>query len=402
MRALLLAAALAAAIPGLAQDADRIQRGIASIEALLAKRPDDATLYFYLAKLRAEAADAKACVEALAKVNQLGDGFLPARQLGFEKVWGDPAFQSLRSRMEARLPRLDYAPIEVQLEDNGLLPEGMAYDAPSRSFFVGSTAEHKVVRVSAEGVAADFTNPTAELDPVLGIAVDSPRRKLYAVTTSTLTAEGRKHRRNAVVVFDVDSGAYLRRVDIAEAQGLNDVAVAAGGRAFTTDSGAGAVYELTQGTTAKQLVAPGTLPGANGLAASPDAKKLYVAHNTGLAVVNLDSGQVKRVNNTTRETVAAIDGLYEWHGQLVGVQNATTPGRVILMSLSSDGETITKVQTLLSHHHNALDEPTTGAPTERGFFLLAATGLAHYNDNGTIDDPGTVPKPTILRVLLAR
>ncbi|HEX7200744.1 MAG TPA: hypothetical protein VF213_14765, partial [Dongiaceae bacterium] len=106
--------------------------------------------------------------------------------------------------------------------------------------------------------------------------------------------------------------------------------------------------------------------------------------------------------NTTRENVSAIDGLYQWHGQLVGVQNVTTPGRVILISLSSDGSTIASVKTLLSHHHNALDEPTTGAPTDRGFFLLAATGTAHYHDQGKIDDPDGVPTPKIVRVLLPR
>lgn len=402
MRALILAAALAAALPAFSQDAERIRQGIAAIEATIAKRPDDATLYFFLARYRAQAGEPKACVDALAKANQLGDGFLPARQLGWEKVWDNADFQALRSRMEARLPRLDYAPIEIQLEDNGLLPEGIAYDAPSHSFFLGSVARHKIVRVSDDGAVLDFTNPRADLDPVLGVAVDSPRRKLYAVSTSAMTAEGRKNRRNAVVVFDIDTGSFLRRVDIPAATQLNDVAVAAGGRVFTTDSGAGAVYELTEGTSAREVVAPGTLPGANGLAASPDAKKLYVAHNTGIAVVDLATGRAKRLNNATRENVAAIDGLYQWHGALVGVQNITTPGRVIQVTLSSDGETIVKVQTLLSHHHNGLDEPTTGAPTDRGFFLLAATGLAHFDDQGKIDDPGAVPKPTVLKVLLPR
>ena len=119
-------------------------------------------------------------------------------------------------------------------------------------------------------------------------------------------------------------------------------------------------------------------------------------------MVDIVNGGVKQVNNTTRENVSAIDGLYEWHGQLVGVQNVTTPGRVILISLSSDGGTITAVKTLLSHHHRSLSEPTTGVPTERGFFLLAATGTEHYNAQGKIDDPDGMPNPTILRVLMPR
>jgi hypothetical protein len=111
---------------------------------------------------------------------------------------------------------------------------------------------------------------------------------------------------------------------------------------------------------------------------------------------------VKRVENATRETIAAIDGLYEWQGELIGVQNVTNPGRVILMTLARAGDSVVRVRTLLSHHHNRLDEPTTGAIRDSDFLLLAATGTARFNAKGTIDDPATVPKPTVVRVLLPR
>jgi hypothetical protein len=399
MRPLILAlgllAASLAALPQ--QDPDANQQALARIQAKLKERPKDATLYFFLARVKAAQGDAKGATEALAKCEEFGDGFLPAKDLGFEKVWDDPGFNEVRARMEKKLPRLDYAPIAIELEDNLLLPEGIAYDAPSDSFFMGSIAKHKIVRILPGNEVHDFA---VNLDSVLGIAVDAPRRVLYAVTTSTLTAEGRKTPRNAIVEYETDSRNFKRRVDVPNAVQLNDVTVAPGGRVFTTDSGAGAVYEITVDNTARTLVEPRVLPGANGLAASPDAKHLYVAHNTGIAVIDLDGGAMRQLGNDTRENVSAIDGLYQWHGQLIGVQNVTTPGRVILITLSPDGNRITKVQTMLSHHHNRLDEPTTGAPTDHGFFLLAATGVGHYNDEGKIEKAGEVPKPTIVKVLL--
>ncbi len=401
MRALFLFLVLAFASHAFAQqDVDNAGRAVAAIEEALKKRPGDATLYFFLARSQAQAGDARACTAALEKAGELGDGFLPARNLGFEKVWGDAKFQEVRARLEARLPRLDFAPVAFELEDRELVPEGMAYDAPSRSFFVGSIAEGKIVRVDPDGAVTQFAS---RLDPILGIAVDSPRRRLYAVATSALTAEGRRERRNAILAYDVDSRNFLRRVEVPDATQLNDVAVAPGGRVFASDSGSGAVYEIAAEGAARVLVPAGEVRGSNGIAASADAKRLYIAHSTGIAVMGLGANAaLKRVTNETRETVAAIDGLYEWQGQLIGVQNATNPGRVILITLSSDGMAITRVQTLLSHHHNALDEPTTGAVTDRGFHLLAATGIGHYNDRGTLDEPGTLPKPTVVRVLLPR
>jgi hypothetical protein len=83
---------------------------------------------------------------------------------------------------------------------------------------------------------------------------------------------------------------------------------------------------------------------------------------------------------------------------LVGVQNVTTPGRVIRIQLSADGTTVRAVKTLLSHHHNALDEPTTLAIAGSNFYLLAATGVSRFGADGIIADPDTVPRPTILRI----
>jgi DNA-binding beta-propeller fold protein YncE len=402
MRFLLLVLLVLAFPAAAQQEAENARRIVTAVEGLLKQRPTDATLWYFLARANAQLGDKAATLAALDKTNEHGDGFLPSRP-AFDKVWEDAQFQALRGKMEARLPTLDFAPTAFELDDRTLLPEGIAYDAPSRSFFIGS-AQRRVLRVTESGVASEFAGSAADLDSVLGLAVDAPRRTLYVVSTSALTTEGEKRRRNAVVAFDVDTRKLLARYEVPGAVQLNDVTVAMGGRVFATDSGSGAVYEIgVKGPlTSREVLPAARLGGSNGLAASPNGSKLYVAHSTGLAVIDLASGTMKRVANPTRETVAAIDGLYQWQGQLIGVQNLTTPGRVIVITLASDGETVARVQTMLSHHHNALDEPTTGVVTERGFFLLAATGITHFNRAGGIDDPEKVPQPRVLRIPLPR
>ena len=403
MKALFVALFLCiASVPVLAQqDVENAKRTIAAIEGLLKERPNDPTLWFYLARFQAQLGERAAAVSALEKVLAMGNGFLPVRDQ-FEKVWDDKAFQAVRAKLEAKLPRLDYAPTAFELDDRTLIPEGIGYDAHSKDFFVGSISQKRIVRVGPGNAVSNFAGPSAEIDAILGIAVDSPRRVLYAVSTSALTEAGEAQRRNAVLVFNVDNGRLLRRVDIPAARQLNDVAIARGGRVFASDSASGAIYEIPPEGDVRELVAPNVVRGANGLAASPDARRLYVAHSTGIAAIDIARGTVKRMTVPQGETVAAIDGLYEWQGQLLGVQNLTTPGRVILMTLSPDGETITKVQTLLSHHHNVLYEPTTGAVTERGFYLLAATGVTHFNRQGQIERADALHKPAVLRIPLPR
>ena len=403
MRSLIFWLLLACAVAAHAQqDADNARRMVGAIENVLKQRPADPALWFYMARFQAELADKRAAVAALEKVLELGEGFLPPRT-DFANVWDDPAFQAVRASLEAKLPRLDYAPTAFELQDRALIPEGIAYDIPSRTFFVGSIAQRKVLRVSEAGEASEFSGPLSRLDAILGVAVDSPRRRLYVVSTSALTPEGSRSPRNAVVAFDVDSRRLVSRYDIPEARQLNDVAIAPGGRVFATDSAAGAVYEIAvKGPgPSRQVLAPGQLGGTNGIAASADGSRLFVAHSTGIASIDIASGRMQRLANQTRENIYGIDGLYAWQGQLIGVQNVTNPGRVILITLSADGNAVARVQTMLSHHHNALHEPTTGAVTDRGFFLLAATGVTRYRD-GVIRDPSSAPLPTVLRIPLPR
>ena len=386
------------------EDPEAARRTIASIEELLKQRPADPTLWFFLSRFRAELADRDGATAAMEKVGELGEGFLPARELGFEKVWSHVAFQAVRSKIEARLPRLDFAPTAFTLDDRKLIPEGIAHDPHSRRFYVGSVAQKRILRVDPEGPVTEFAGAEAKLDAVLGLAFDAPRRILYAVSTSALTREGEKNRRNAVVAFDADTRRMLNRYEVPGALQLNDVAVAPGGRVFASDSQSGAIYEIAvKGPgPSRELVPPGRARGSNGLAPSPDGKLLYVAHSTGLAVVDIATGELRRMNNTTRENVAAIDGLYAWQGQLIGVQNLTNPGRVILVSVSRDGTSIEQVKTLLSHHHSALDEPTTGAVGRDGFYLLAATGVSRFNREGVIERPESLPAPTVVRIPLPR
>jgi hypothetical protein len=403
MRRLLLVLALLLPLTTLAQqDVEGAKRGITAVEGLLKLRPNDPVLWFYLARFQSQAGEKAAALASLEKLAEVGEGFLPPRD-GFEKAWDDAAFQAARARLEAKLPRLDYAPAAFVLEDTTLIPEGIAHDNASNTFFMGSIAG-KVLKITELGGPAEFAGKSHGLDQVLGLAVDSPRRVLYVVSTSALTIAGEKNRRNAVFAFDVDSGRLLHRHDVPDARQLNDVAVAFGGRVFTSDSASGAVYELNvKGPgPARELLPPDRIRGTNGLAASPDGKRLYLAHSTGLAVVDVDTKEVVRVNNETRENIGAIDGLYEFQGQLIGVQNLTTPGRVILITLSRDGKAVSKVQTMLSHHHTSLYEPTTGVVTPRGFYLLAATGVSHFNREGQIERAESVPKPTVVRIPLPR
>jgi hypothetical protein len=144
-----------------------------------------------------------------------------------------------------------------------------------------------------------------------------------------------------------------------------------------------------------------TFPGANGIALSDDGKALYVAHATGIARVELATGDIRvRIGNQTRETLAAIDGLYQRAHRLYGIQNVTNPGRAIEIQLDPAGTTVTGVETLLSHQRPELAEPTAAAFDGNDLLILANSFFGRLKPDGTLRDPASLTGPVILAVPL--
>lgn len=372
----------------------------AALERLVAQEPNDAVLTYFLASYRAQAGDRDGALAALEQTLRNGDGFLPTLDM-FAKLADDRRFAELRARFSKRLPRKTDGRVAFTLPDRRLLPEGIAYDPVTHRFFVGSIARRAIYRIERDGSLTRFSQKQAKLDSVLGLAVDASRRKLYAVSTSALTQQGKIERRNAVMAFDLPSGHWRRTFDIAAAQQLNDVAVAPDGSLLVTDSAGGGVFRIDPSAgTVQPLVPLGQARGANGIAVHPRGRIAYVAASRRPLSIDLATGAVTPLALPARENAAAIDGLY-WHeGTLIGIQNVTTPARVVRLLLSGDGRAVTAIETLQSHHQRAFDEPTTAAIAADGLYVLARTQVTRYGDKGEIEHPESLKPPLVLRIPL--
>jgi sugar lactone lactonase YvrE len=384
--------------PALAQDAPHpAQQTIAAVKRMLQQRPVDPALHFYLAFGYAQAGERDNALASLREVLALGDGFLPAAGFGFDSLKDDPGYKALRAEMEAKLPVVASAPVAFRIADQTFAPEGIAYDPASRQFFVGSVTQKRIVRISPEGKLTPFSDSKDGLQQILGLAVDAKRRTLYAVSTNALTRGSPLH--NAVMAFDIGSGKRTAAYHVPDARQLNDVAIAPNGDLYASDSASGAIWRVVAGQVSA-FIPPGAMGGSNGLVVSPDGRALYVAHSTGVARVDTSTAKVERLVPPARQTIGAIDGLYFWNGDLVGIQNITNPGRVIRIRLDQAGTSIAGVDTLQSHHNAAFDQPTTGAIAGKSIYVLGTTQLPEYNDKGEIISARALKKPTVVKVPL--
>lgn len=379
-----------------------LQQRLEAIDAALERRPEDATLHFYKALFLARCGKAEEAATTLADVGRFGEGFLPVADFGFEPIWEEAVFQAARSRLEAKLPEVIEAEVAFTAEGRDLIPEGIAFDPKTGQLYIGSMNRNEILVLAPGGKQRQLVGPDAGLGQILGLAVDRERGQLLAVDIGPLTAEPEKQRSGAVLAIDLGSGKVSRRLEAEGALQLNDVTTARDGTIYATDSGTGGLWRATLKDASLESWLPETaLPGANGLAVSPDGAALYVAHSTGVARIDIESGELTpRIANDTRETLGAIDGLYARGHSLYGIQNVTNPGRVIAIVLDDSGSRAVAVNTLLSHHHPAMHEPTTGTLAGDRLLILANSHVARLQPDGSIRDEETLKDPVVLSVAI--
>jgi sugar lactone lactonase YvrE len=371
------------------------------IQALRRERPGDGLLVYYQAMTHIALGERDAAFDLLRSLKGRKLGLVPVRDMGFDAVWDDPKFQAVRKELADEEPETPAAPVVFRLEDPNLIPEGIAYDPKSKRFFLGSS-RGKIIATDGKGEPRDFSGPDDKLAFVLGLAVDAKRGHLYAVSTNGFLDAAKTERRNEVVRYDLKDGRLLDRFAAPEALQLNDLVIAPDGTLYVTDSMNGSLFrKKPDEKTLTGFGTTGAVRGANGIALKPDGA-LYVAISTGIARVDLASGEPTRLPQPDTVATGGIDGMY-WHdGDLFAVQNVTNPGRVVRIHLSDDGNRIEGLTVLQSHHHPEFAEPTTGVIANDALHVIANSHVTQYQPDGTIKDPAVLRGTAVIAVPLQR
>ena len=284
-----------------------------------------------------------------------------------------PRYRALCARMKARAPRVLRARVAMMLADQGLRPEGIAYDDDHEAIFMGSVARRKIVRITSDGEVHDFVPSGTGIYAVLGVRVDAAHGLLWAATTARPSMEGydpREQGKAALLAFALDSGAP--RLSLPLTGGgqhmLNDVAIAPDGTAYVTDTESGAVWRHRAADPGLVAFLPaGALRAPNGIAC--DGRRLLVAHASGVTVVTLGSGARAELAVPAGSTLGGLDGLYVDGDVLLGVQNSFGSPRVVRAELDA-GHAAARRITVLESMHPALDTATTAALVRRDRKLL--------------------------------
>jgi sugar lactone lactonase YvrE len=371
-------------------------------------RPTHGGVLYALASAGALAGDSTVALAALRHFAVLGYTADVDSDADLASLRGIAAFDSLRAELRRNAAPIVRSKAAFTLADRELLTEGIAYDSVAGTFLVGSVRHGTILRVKPDGRAQEFVHAgVAGFWAPLGLRVDPKRRALWVASSAlpqTMGFDSSDAGRSGIFRFDLATGALTGRYVIprdGEPHALGDVLVARNGDVYATDSRAPAVYRVRAGAeTIERFVTSPLLLSAQGLVLDSAERSLFVAdYARGLLRIDLASREVHLLDAPDDVMALGIDGLYTDGPELIGVQNGTTPHRVVRFRLDAAGRRITGLE-VLERAHPDYAEPTLGVVVGRDLYYVAASQWERFRDDGTVDTPETLRQPVILRLEL--
>lgn len=350
-------------------------------------------LLYRLAGAYAQGGSAERAVETLRQAAEMGFAAEPCADPAFTPARG-AALDTVCERFRENLRRTGNSTLAFGLAQPDLIPEGIAFD-PVRARFLVSSVRHGSIRaVDTAGAETEFAAPSVAGGwSALGMAVDVSRRRLWVATSALRERAGidsAEVGQAALLALDLDSGQRLARYPVSGPgrRLLGDVCVSRTGDVFASDAAGRQVFRLPPGGERLQpLFADGTLLSPQGLALSPDERRLYVAdYALGILVLDLASGEVRPLQQPARSSLLGIDGLAAHGGTLLAIQNGSRPHRVLRLHLSPDGLGAERVE-LLEANHPLFGEPTLGVVVGERFYYIANSQWDRFRDGVLQTDP---------------
>lgn len=369
------------------------------MKTMYARDPSLPAVIYNLASAQALTGAADDAVKTLQTLAGTGLGFAIDKDEDFASLRTRKDFQAVVARLaKNRAPRGRAEPA-FTLKEHDLIAEGVAYDATSKTWFVSSVRQRKILAVTATA-QRDFASGGG-LAGVLGISIDPARRVLWASSAALPQMTGYRPEdkgTSGVFAYDLATGkqigAYVIPKD-GKPHALGDVIVAANGDAYASDSEAATIYRVSGG--ALEAFFTGPFRSLQGLAFSADGKTLYLAdYGLGLFALDMARKTLAHLAPAAGIVTAGSDGLYLRRGKLIATQNGVEPTRVMEFTIA--GNRVTAQRVLLSGDPRAKDL-ALAAVVGDVLYLNAAAGWEHYNADGTAKPAPAAPH-TFLKVPL--
>lgn len=349
-----------------------------------------------------EAKDQAAAIAALRQLAAMGAVLSAHSQEQVEALIGAEAMAPIAAIFDLGVKPIAASRVHAVIPAEHDLVEGVVWDSDSGRLYATTIVDRTLLLVEEGGTSVAASGGLGSL---FGGAYDSGRKRLWVAAGSVPETPKGEPAWVGLIAFDPDrpGSASLRPVRIPAPAGMaatpGDVAVARDGNVYASDGLTGAVYRCRPGCTALEtLLAPGTLFSAQGLAFSDDQKLLYIADRRyGIAALDRSSGRLFQVLGDEAMMLDGIDGLVGHEGDLIGLQTAYHPQRIVRLRLSADGLRVRRLD-VLERNHPDWKEITLAAVAGDRLLYVANAHWSRYGEGG-VRVKGAPALPTPIRVL---
>jgi len=370
------------------------------ISAAVALRPDYPR--YLLALARAEVANEKpdAALATLSRLAGLGVYVPLASRAEFGPLKTHAGFGKVVAQFDANRAPLGAAETVFELPAQSGIVEGLAFRSATGDWFIGDVRQRCIWRRDRHGAVSRFSAEDDHLPGVFGLALDEKNGTLWAAVSAIeqmrgYTADDRGD--YGLAEYDLATGSLRRIVEFppdGKPHVLGDLAVAADGTVYTSDSLTPTLWKLGPGEIApEKIIASTDFVSLQGLTLVDHGRALLVAdYANGLWRVDLATAKATLLNAPAGATLLGIDGLYATRRGVIAVQNGIEPQRVVLVTLGADGQP-TSVAPLASAQPGMTD---LGLGTIAGdtFAFVGNSGWALYDPV-----PSTEPAPRTVAIL---
>ena len=301
----------------------------------------------------------------------------------FELLTDNPAFPSIAARMAENAASFGNVNTIVEISDRTLLPEALAYDK-NQIAYLGSVRSGKIL-----------STPHNRSEPkIVAVApggvfdIEARGDMLWVAVNNQLAYENRdaENAFASVMAINKKKGAFERDIRVQEeATLLGDIEIAKDGTIYASDSITPRLFRMLPDTDSLEVFVENPhFVNLQGIALDEQHNRLFVAdYLTGLFVIDANTGTVNAIGNTIDAHLGGIDGLYLYKGDLIAIQNGTTPQRIIRIGLSDDGLKAVRFDRL-QQNLEGWNEPTHGAFIDEAFHYIATSNWSSYGQDWNI------------------
>jgi hypothetical protein len=339
--------------------------------------------------------------EQFVRMGQSDDTALSQKQ--FDAVRADARYPVIHAAMTANDGSISVADKLFELKDDSLIPEDIDYDAATHRFYITSVRKKEILSVDMSGGIRVFAQ-APDGWPMMAVKADSRHRWLWATEVALdgfVYTPSKDWGRSAVVIYDLDSGRLLYRIEGPPHSALGDMTLTTEGDAILSDGELGGVYRVDRVLRRFERIDAGDFISPQTPVVLPDGRHILVPdYLRGIGILDLNSKHVVWLSTQGTHALSGIDGLYLYGTALLAVQNGTSPERVIRFDLDSSLAQV-ESEFVIERASRTLGDPTHGVVVNGGFYYIANSGWDNLDQHGRIQAGKSLSPAVIMRAKLA-